>query len=1504
MHLSMHPAARTLKGRAVIGTFFSLVLLCVFFMTVFLAASRLSAAAPMCNCYDYMDCGNFNCYGVGDTCCTECGPGSCMIVYLPDEPSYDGLCGDGMCLGGGLKCDPNGYICKHPQGHTCGSDSDCMTDNYCVDGYCCDTTCTGACEQCNKGGSQGTCTKKNAGDNGDCQPCNICDGTEAHRLNCQPETGAYGYNCPVSGQQGLCTWCSSGSCIERNNHDTTECGPCAECNGQKSEICVAFSGADGKYCNDECTYCSSGNCVDRARCAQNECTGAEATWFCNSGGGSCVNPDANTQAGENVCEACVSGAEHNYGESWDFEGGTTQYCCEDDSSENYNTRVCSSGCTSSTSDAMCCNVNSDCVYTGSCYTSGSNYCAPWNADVIGACSSNSWSLVENCATKASEDSDNGNLPLVAGSLKDYTTCQSSTATCAFNTYADVCTSGTSLTEYFVKNTYSYDYAMYGCAGIEQPAVDTDGGNILTANGQCTPGMAASCINGAFVKSTGTGGGTDHCEGTCGTGTNSCNYIEYYPIDSSDSCADLDSCASIPYDPDTNQNTCNTCLTSGDRWNIGGIAGCCGDDANEYLRAKVCDTFACTSNPNDNACCNQDTDCVNSDTCYNSGDTLPGLPGATCVSGTWRDTTAPQTTINPNSVNYNNNNQSSFTLTCTDTGDARGPQCEKSYYKIINDGEGCGTTGYTDGVSGMVTCQFGQICNKRVCFYSADRALNQESIKMSGIFHLETNACMNSVACGDVCIFSPGVCNASSTEHGSCYAQGGCLLNCSLPQLGPGQTRIWYPSHENCGRSNATKCGPSQVCDNSITDGYCSMGGTSTAITAGWGSYSPASGYYGVGYTFHVNLFGVASAPATFSVLAECEVVKANGNMIFFDSWDSTSALDIDFSYTITGSDPEGEWNITYCSLWSDFSVSNGWLLKNNGTLYHFFIDKTAPAIVINTPHDYEMFSADIDVNATVTDALSGVDAVACRWENATSTGAWVPMSKTGNDYTATIDVSQISDGYYNITVQANDTVGNTGQRTVRRLQIDRQPPDITVLSPSPGWYRSNFMVRATVTDNQGVGSVVYRWENATNEGPWTAMPKESGDNYAATFAVGSVASGNYTVRIWANDTRGNNVNTTVQRVGIDYINPSSQMTQPAKGSYIMSKLFNISWTGSDAHSGVKCYYVTFWYCDQTSGTCSEDQYNVTFPAGKCTSLSQFEFDTAIQTWWVPDPNNYTYYFKAIALDNAGNYEVKPMWETNVTIYIPKLITFYLTENSTKAEVRNGGKVANNREVIISVNAKESIQENLNITIYYSNHTFGKTSSWLSKSCMNTRSCNASITINVTETQNIMEVDYYLFAENASTKEFLPPNAPTGYFYYTVYFHPLCNFLAFDEFRMVLGSIELVAIEIRNIQNAYDNVTLQLVPSFGKFVETSSPYQSIVLNPMEEKTVYARIVSQASDFDLILTGTSQNDLELMDQDTVRVVIGFPPNFSELSDFSALVLVLLAGLIYFGFVRTRP
>jgi hypothetical protein len=192
-------------------------------------------------------------------------------------------------------------------------------------------------------------------------------------------------------------------------------------------------------------------------------------------------------------------------------------------------------------------------------------------------------------------------------------------------------------------------------------------------------------------------------------------------------------------------------------------------------------------------------------------------------------------------------------------------------------------------------------------------------------------------------------------------------------------------------------------------------------------------------------------------------------------------------------------------------------------------------------------------------------------------------------------------------------------------------------------------------------------------------------------------------------------------VGIDYVKPYSQMTEPAPpgGGYVMSTVFNISWSGSDQHSGVDCYYVVYEYCPPGGSPCSGEM-NVNFHDGECTgSTPPYEFDA--RDTGMENLNGYTFYFKSRAVDNVGNTEDDKNWETNITIFIPQLITFSVKDDVTKRNIMNyGGRAPTNRTVVIDVQAKEDVTDNLNITICHYNRTLGGTlpdpSTWYCKTC--------------------------------------------------------------------------------------------------------------------------------------------------------------------------------------------
>lgn len=79
-----------------------------------------------------------------------CAEYTCSGGNVVAKPKAAGLaCSGGTCDGKG-KCDTG-------LGAKCSSDDSCMS-GHCVDGVCCNESCTGECKSCNNPGSEGTCS--------------------------------------------------------------------------------------------------------------------------------------------------------------------------------------------------------------------------------------------------------------------------------------------------------------------------------------------------------------------------------------------------------------------------------------------------------------------------------------------------------------------------------------------------------------------------------------------------------------------------------------------------------------------------------------------------------------------------------------------------------------------------------------------------------------------------------------------------------------------------------------------------------------------------------------------------------------------------------------------------------------------------------------------------------------------------------------------------------------------------------------------------------------------------------------------------------------------------------------------------------------------------------------------------------------------------------------------------------------------------------------------------
>ncbi len=228
-----------------------------------------SAAADCASdfCADGVCC-NTACDGACDVCSQAAGAnqdGQCTLSPAgspgaPDCSPY--LCNgtSAVCAGGcssdagcaaGAYCAADG-TCKATlaQGAACdtAAGQDCLvagcracaTPGGCVDGYCCDTACDGACDTCDA--TPGTCT---------IQPASAPGAPACEPYLCSGSTSGCATSCAGNADCGAKAFCSAGACVgtKTRGESCTNDAACASDHCADSVCCDTACGGQCEACN-------------------------------------------------------------------------------------------------------------------------------------------------------------------------------------------------------------------------------------------------------------------------------------------------------------------------------------------------------------------------------------------------------------------------------------------------------------------------------------------------------------------------------------------------------------------------------------------------------------------------------------------------------------------------------------------------------------------------------------------------------------------------------------------------------------------------------------------------------------------------------------------------------------------------------------------------------------------------------------------------------------------------------------------------------------------------------------------------------------------------------------------------------------------------------------------------------------------------------------------------------------------------------------------------------
>ncbi|MDY0000802.1 MAG: MopE-related protein [Polyangia bacterium] len=601
---------------------------------------------------------NDTCDGLG--ACQEGGTGDCH-PYVCGTTACRTTCSDNAHCVAGYYCSGGACVMKKPNGGTCLNPAECQNSN-CVEGYCCDTPCSGACRSCALPATLGTCTNITAGTDprDECGLCRTCNGSAAC-VNAASGTDPKS-ECTLTPQSGCL---NDGEC-----NGTGGCrlwAPGTECAAQ---VCTGFT----KYLQDTCNglgTCSDGGTVN---CSPYLCDGAgldcrtscTLNTHCITGsycdGGVCFGKKADGQA-------CSDGSQCT--SNFCFDG----VCCNADCSGTCkscnltgNVGFCTNIPANQDPDSECAGTCKSCNGSGSCGNTAAGLdpeteCAETAASTCstdGQCNGSGACRLWASGTECVAQSCTGSTLYLPDTCNGSGTCSDNgSAPCSpyvCNTTGTACRTDCSLDTHCVTGYY--------CSGGSCLLKQTDGQS-CTAGGQCQSG---NCVDGYCCNS--------DCLGPC----RACNVS-----------GSLGTCVNhtINTDPEGGCPTCQICDGLGE-----------------------CTNAASNTDPKNNCSAEAQSTCNLNGQCDGSGACAFWPSGTVCVSAVCldEDTLSLSDTCNGSGTCVDMGTQECLPYICS--GAACRTSCTSDLHCIA--GFYCSGTSCVSKLSGGQPCTAGNQCQSNYC----------------------------------------------------------------------------------------------------------------------------------------------------------------------------------------------------------------------------------------------------------------------------------------------------------------------------------------------------------------------------------------------------------------------------------------------------------------------------------------------------------------------------------------------------------------------------------------------------------------------------------------------------------------------------------------------------------------------------------------------------------------------------------------------------------------------
>ncbi len=222
----------------------------------------------------------------------------------------------------------------------------------------------------------------------------------------------------------------------------------------------------------------------------------------------------------------------------------------------------------------------------------------------------------------------------------------------------------------------------------------------------------------------------------------------------------------------------------------------------------------------------------------------------------------------------------------------------------------------------------------------------------------------------------------------------------------------------------------------------------------------------------------------------------------------------------------------------------------------FMVDTTAPSITLSAPAAGYLSTG----NVVVTWAASDNNGLA-RIEVSLDGGAPITLGANATSTTLT----GVSDGPHTIRVQAFDLAGSSASDSVV-VTVDTTAPTASLSGPTPGQVLGTSSVQLTWAASDATSGIDH-FEVRLDGGTPINVPGGT-----ATYTFTSLSDGPHTLALRAFDRAGNTILVSAT-VTVDTAAPIASLTAPTSGQLFGTGSVQVTWTASDATSGIDHFEV-------------------------------------------------------------------------------------------------------------------------------------------------------------------------------------------------------------------------------------------------------------------------------------------------------------------------------------------